>query len=199
MIKFSEHAGSRDLQIFILRKFLSARHVSSRLTAYVMKNAEITLDEQSKHVHEKDVYLMQFISIGLQREIHFETRAPTLSAHPLFEFILHETPDLMSYICQVCVRERDVLLEGELFNRMEQGPTDEMLFVHAGTIRYLQDINGTESQEDCCFGESFCEAALWTSWSPVGTAVAIQTDALIYVVHATQFRKVDLLKLMIHS
>ena len=44
--------------------------------------------------------------------------------------------------------------------------------------------------EDCRSGIFFCEAALWTRWTPIGSAEVIQTNATILDVDAKEFQAI---------
>ena len=79
---------------------------------------------------------MSYIPNSLQRELHFETRSPTLCYHHLLEEISQLSPSLMKKLCQTCVTEMDVVLEEKLFKAKARDV--EATFPNHGTIISLE-------------------------------------------------------------
>jgi hypothetical protein len=185
MIASAQHEGNNDFHLSILRKYLAEKQISHDLMYHVMRNVEIAVLERSKHIVEEDVQFMSLISGSLSREIHFETRSPTLFHHLLFSEIGKMDLPLLKKVCEVCVKETEIVLEERIFRARTQ-PVHAMFFLHSGYIHYRVE-NGVKV-ESCVAGSWFCEAALWTAWRPVGTAAVIKRDARVFEVNAVAFQ-----------
>jgi hypothetical protein len=197
MIHSAQHEGNRDFHFSLLRKHLAQKRVSMDLTAHIMKNVEIVMQAKTKSVEESDVKYMSFISASLLREIHYETRSPTLCCHPFFYEIASLEIKTMKVLCETCVRVKDIVLEEQLFNT-RTGPVDCMFFINQGMVQYKWKepnpaansggVGMVQKMEKCGDGSWFCEGALWFSWTPIGAADVIKNDADVFEIAVQPFR-----------
>merc|ERR1719329_358846 len=179
----TSHQSSRMAQ---LRKYLTNRRISRKLSFRVLRNAQHAMVEQKRNVAESKVEVLQVISTPLMVEVHFEVYSPLLLSHDFFSCFANFNPAGMRRVCHSAVSMVRLSPGDVLFSDHEKPSHPRMFFVQSGRLQYMRQ-DGSTSPLSC--GNWASEPVLWTTWTHCGTMRAEAHSQLIEL-DAQKFRDV---------
>lgn len=173
-------------QLSILRRFLSDKGVSNKLSVRVQRNARHVLQQQQRYMRESSVELLELVSEPLRMELHFEVYLPLLVKHPFFNQYIEECAYVMRKVCHCCASMTPVFVGDVIFNAGEAPRPPKMYFVASGMQEYFT-IGG--NQVTVREGMWLSEATLWTSWVHRG-GLRVKMDSQLCEFSAERFQDI---------
>mmetsp|Transcript_27566 Transcript_27566/g.42988 ORF Transcript_27566/g.42988 Transcript_27566/m.42988 type:complete len:972 (+) Transcript_27566:69-2984(+) len=185
MTRLQMLGNKQNQQLASLRKYLGQVGISRRLALRVQRNAQHALREQSRHLPEEKVGLLEMVSGPLRVELHFEMYSPLLRVHPFFDHYTYECPQVMRKVCHTAATTAVFSPGDVIFHAGECLSEPKMYIVMDGALQYTPiwgDISRVE--KDTWLGE----ASLWTHWVHRGTLKA-ESFCRLCTLDAKQFQE----------
>lgn len=116
--------SATDKQLSLLRRYLRQREVPFGLAMRIRKYSEFLLEEQKKKIQEKDVTLLNSLSVLLQKSLALHLYEPTLSEHIFFRHYAFTDISTFENVCSsalstILLAKGDILFTaGEAASRM---------------------------------------------------------------------------------
>merc|ERR1719284_904101 len=157
-----------------LRQFLRQHDVQADFSHRVTKAVVFRLSQKDP-LNEKDVPAIGLLSTSLRTELRYQLCRENLNTHPFFHMCAALNPDttakdVCSNACEMMFLQKgdDLFLAGSECN--------DMYYTISGKLEYSQlpDTSPVTEAESThvLAGSWLCEAAMWTKWIHVGSAVA---------------------------
>lgn len=182
MIKFQMDAEERHRQLRTLRDYLRQHKVDGALAIRVRKQAE-SRSKTRELLVERDVSALALLSTSVRNELRYDIFKPYLLTHPLFRLVSNLSQVTSHNLCMLSVDFLSLQPKDDLFTAGSLG--EHMYFVVSGDLRYTQYPPSSpvtfRKKEDVPPESWLCEAALWTMWVHVGTAIAAVTSRLVTI------------------
>lgn len=165
--------------------YLSDHKISRPLAVRVQRNAQYSLDEQTRKAPEGSIELLKLISDPLRVELHYEIYSSTLFKHPFFLCYNHLNSSGLQKACHTAVSLLSLSRGDTLFSQLEVPVCPRMFYVMEGSLQYSQEGR----QVTVSGGSWMCEAALWTTWRHYGTLKA-KSETQLLTLDATKLQTV---------
>eukprot|EP00931_Biecheleriopsis_adriatica_P030515 TRINITY_DN17998_c0_g1_i1.p1 TRINITY_DN17998_c0_g1~~TRINITY_DN17998_c0_g1_i1.p1 ORF type:complete len:764 (-),score=139.82 TRINITY_DN17998_c0_g1_i1:116-2407(-) len=170
----SENAKS----LLIFQRYLRHHKISTPLVVRMRRHLERKLLRVKGSVEEKDVELINQLSLPLLMDLHLEIFRPALSEHPFFPLYEEENSMSMRKLCHCGISEFSVSAGDTIFACGEVA--SKMIFVKSGILKYFRG----EDDSDSHFlkrNDWAAEACLWTKWRHLGNASSAVSSTLTSV------------------
>jgi len=164
-----------------IRKYLKENYISATTCLLVEDQASERLREEKKgFFYEGESCMQKLLSNQLFARLRHEVFLPTIVTHPLLRLWNSVHEPTMHRLSVEAFEFRVLQVGDDLFEA--GGKANEAYFIIEGELEYTQypdsspavsTVTKTVSQ-----GTWLCEAALWSEWIHVGTAVAKQRTTL---------------------
>jgi len=157
-----------------LRQYLSENQVSTEVMARIWSCLNQLLRSSKTRLHQKDVRYVAMLPRSLQADLLEEVYSPVVLRHPLFlKFALEDNIGIRTLFYSA-FSELSINESHELFSPHIE-VQEAMHFMLLGTSVYrLEDVEGEETRAPSTVQapDWVCEAALWVTWTHVGTLTA---------------------------
>jgi len=164
-----------------IRKYLKERYISATTCLLVEDQIWHRLREEKKgSVHEAESCMQSLLSQQLFARLRHEVLLPTINTHPFLRLWGSVHEPTMHRLAVEAFEFRVLQLGDDLFGA--GGKASAAYFIIEGELEYTQRPDSSpelqEVKKTVCQGTWLCEAALWSEWIHVGTAVAKQRSTL---------------------
>lgn len=166
-------------QLQTLRRFLYERNVESHVAGLVMGQARRRLFRHKVKLAYSDVHCLSLVSSALLRELKYALAGRFLEKQPLFGLWMRCNTRLAKDLAMATGLSVETP-GATLFKPLVEA--SEMFYLISGDMVFIQDSSTslvtsprTVSVDVATW---FCEAAMWTSWTHVGTMEAIDSCEL---------------------
>jgi len=188
MINFQMRLSDQKTKMRLVESFLRQYKVDRSIAVRVKQHILERLDEKEM-LTDKDVPTLKLLSSSMGAELRAHIYKPYLMRHPLFRLWTNLSNRVTMLLCDQAVLVSILQPNDDLF--VAGTETDEAYYVVAGTLSYVQhpESSAVPHKIDRDVGESswISEAAIWSQWFHVGSAVATTTCKLLIVSHITMF------------
>jgi len=198
MTRIQVLAGNEAAQNRELHYYLADNNISTSLSVRVTRNAQHAVAERKKQAPESSIALLQIVSEPLRAELHFEIRAPVLTAHPFFECYQEVNAVGVREVCHLAVSPLPVSFGDIIFSELETPVCPRMFFMTGdGSLQYLRELTsqeGSQNPSECDAGKVkkggwAGEPVLWTNWMHRGSLRA-ESDCILLAVDAVRFQRI---------
>lgn len=165
--------GDNMKQFWLLRRYLRQQQAPKGLAQRIIKYLEHQTS-QPVVVQPKQVHILDKLSEQLQSELKFNTHAPWLRGHPLFEYLCTELVYFMHMIASKSMASKPLAPEDVVFNPGDEAAS--MYFVKEGSVIYSVTV---PIKPPLGVREWVSEPALWTHWRHRGQMQALTPAELI--------------------
>jgi hypothetical protein len=156
-----------------MRRYLREQRVDRTVAAQVERQLAERLATKAK-LTQAEVSGFAKISASLRAQLQFEMFAPYLKSLPLFRLWISLDTAFVRTFCRECMDFKYLPLQDDLFSA--GNPAKYAYYFYSGRMTYTQLPESspvTDLSSKQVDAESWlAEAALWTVWMHVGTAVA---------------------------
>lgn len=120
-----------------LRRYLRQRNIPWQLASRIRKYSEFVVSLQGKQIQEKDVELLKYISVPLQKSLALVVHENTLTLHPMFvDYGLKDVAAFQS-LCHTATQSVLLAKSDALFTAGQQAT--QLWFITRGTLLYLHE------------------------------------------------------------
>uniref|UniRef100_A0A7S0ZN82 Cyclic nucleotide-binding domain-containing protein n=1 Tax=Noctiluca scintillans TaxID=2966 RepID=A0A7S0ZN82_NOCSC len=182
MVSFQMRRTEQNEAMRILRQYLRQNKVDSSLSLRVRQQVEKRLQDRAI-LKESDATGLMLLSSSLRAELRFDMFGRHLIKHPLFRLWHDLSRSFAQDICVSAVEVKHVPADSDLF--LAGSAADVAYCQITGCLNYVQDPESSVVKDAVVKlvdpNVWLSEAALWTKWIHVGTAVAVRHSKLIAV------------------
>eukprot|EP00928_Gymnodinium_smaydae_P052339 TRINITY_DN3615_c0_g1_i5.p1 TRINITY_DN3615_c0_g1~~TRINITY_DN3615_c0_g1_i5.p1 ORF type:complete len:957 (+),score=213.85 TRINITY_DN3615_c0_g1_i5:116-2986(+) len=190
MTQLNMMSSRQVLQLAALRRFLFENSISHLLASRVVRSAQSSFSHSLLHTPEDSVELLEYVSVPLRVELHFELYAPLFTQHPFFSRYIVQCPTVMRRVCHHAVTTA-IFTKGDIVFSVGELPLQPvMYFSCSGNFDY-RCSSLPESETDICTGQWLSESALWTQWRHRGTLQA-RDQSRLCVISSLEFQDIVL-------
>ena len=165
-----------------LRSYLGYHQAQPGLALPVQKQAHERLGCRAR-LTEKEVQVLDILSLSLRMDLRFAIQSPHLAAHPLLRFVLNLDQFLIRGLCWKAVESRVLRAKDDPFGAAAVAGRTSVLT--NGTMEYTQDPSSSavhvEEKTEAGQGQWICDAALRCEWTHVGRMEAVHASELLEV------------------
>jgi len=181
LVDFSIAHKDQTQKMDAIRKYLKERYISATTCLLVEDQIWHRLREEKKgSVHEAESCMQSLLSQQLFARLRHEVLLPTINTHPFLRLWGSVHEPTMHRLAVEAFEFRVLQLGDDLFGA--GGKASAAYFIIEGELEYTQRPDSSpelqEVKKTVCQGTWLCEAALWSEWIHVGTAVAKQRSTL---------------------
>lgn len=174
MIDYQQQQSDRDQKFRSLRRFLWQHGVEHNVAMRVKQQVEKRFQTQGEEIlREDDVPVLGLVSASLRGELNVNIYLPFLD-HPIFLLWTQLSKKTVETLCIEAVDFAFLQAHDELF--VAGAMCQHAYQLIRGEITYQQEPETSGVSESESFPVDvktwMCEAALWTEWIHVGTALA---------------------------
>jgi hypothetical protein len=149
-------------QLWLLRRYLKEKKIEWTLKARVIKYAEYQVESKKRSMPADKVALLTILSDPLKRQLANVMCSPSLTHHPLVDYLETEMTPVMHRICQESVGSFS-LAENDMVFRSNEA-AKYMYFAKSGTLVYTLAGDDTPHEPGLKPKEWISEMVLWTEW-----------------------------------
>lgn len=184
-------SGQEQANFSMLRAFLRAQEVNTKLALRITKSAQYALRSQKSRVKEEEVELLSLVSGPLKVEMHYDMHGRVVQFHILFKLYCALKPAAMRRVCHDAVFSLSVVKDEVLFRKGTRPDPPSMFFLTKGSMSYAKDPNHAPDEKEDIEALSWAsEPTLWLSnWVHRGRLSA-NVDSTVLQVHAETFQEV---------
>jgi len=177
MTRLQNLNSEQNLNIMVLRRYLSENKVSGELTSRIWDCLRHAKDKSKRRLHQEEIKIIPELPQRVRADLCEEVYAPLLTIHPFFHRLQVNYHLSTRKIFQVALHEVTVSLGREVFLHGEA--SDNMYFVVRGTLVYnlaapVMALPGMLQEKQWA-----CEPTLWIQWKHRGQLTATTHCELI--------------------
>lgn len=170
--------SSPTKQLWMLRRFLRERKVSSNLGKRICKFVEHKLSTESRdsHLHFRDVKVN--LSKALSEELAFELYSDYICSHPFFARLTEDTPKAMHCMCEklfqlhLGAKSECIFRQGEEARKMYFVQSGQLEYNSQGDISLVAALSDLDPEIQSV--QWISEAVLWVAWRHRGQLIVSQ-------------------------
>jgi len=165
-----------------IRKFLIAHDVSQDLGSRIL-HFFTTNFSRTRKIQEADIRFFRVLPESLLVDLHFESNAPILKSHSLFERLWEFDEVTLQKICHESFGEESYLPRQEVFKFGKE--SHKAVYLVRGTFYYQSQHHSGELFENIYLAEM----TLWVKWQHMGLLTAV-AQCQVATINALSFQNI---------
>jgi len=173
LIDFREINKATKEKIRTLRYFLHQHDVNLDVSSRVLGQVAVRIGHTEMLTMADDVEALRLLSAKLRSDLHYALFGPHLLTLPLFRTWEQMQSECVRHLCAEGMEFVPLMAEDELFHTGLQA--EAAYYIISGSMAYTQERDHgdiTTVAVDVPKEKWLSEAALWTEWIHVGSAIA---------------------------